>query len=157
MDQDSKDLLKRNLFVQGLKLRWQEQVLPSAETFADALHQARAAEEQDRQLGEMHLTRGGLPRPKGQPDKVQRRGEPPAAVRERDTLAPPNPSTGKCFRYKSTRHKARDCPQRKPPGEAHGCDGSRAGSNLAVLADPAASECLDRQCQRLRGMDHSRV
>ncbi len=97
MDQDSKDLLKRDLFVQGLKLHWQEKVLPSAETFADALHQARAAEEQDRQLGEMHPTRGGLPRPEGQPDKVQRRGEPPAGVRERDTLAPLKPKYGKVF------------------------------------------------------------
>ena len=29
-------------------------MLPSATTFADALHQARTAEEQEKQLGEMH-------------------------------------------------------------------------------------------------------
>ena len=54
MDQESKKLLKRDLFVQGLLLRWQEKVLPSAKTFNDALYQARTAEEQERQLSEMH-------------------------------------------------------------------------------------------------------
>ena len=46
--------LKRDLFVQGLLLKWQEKVLPSAVTFADPLHQAWTAEEQEKQLGEMH-------------------------------------------------------------------------------------------------------
>ena len=54
MDQESKELLKRDLFVQGLLLKWQEKVLPSAKTFNDALYQARTAEEQERQLSEMH-------------------------------------------------------------------------------------------------------
>ena len=45
MDDESKELLRRDLFVQGLRYKWQEKVLPSAETFADALYQAQAAEE----------------------------------------------------------------------------------------------------------------
>ena len=56
MDSESKQMLKRDLFVQGLRLKWQEKVLPSAETFADALHQARAVEEQEKQLYELHKT-----------------------------------------------------------------------------------------------------
>ena len=44
MDHTSKELLKRDLLVLGLALKWQEKVLPSVATFADALHQARAAE-----------------------------------------------------------------------------------------------------------------
>ena len=52
-------VLKRDVFVQGLLLKWQEKVLPSATTFADALHQARTAEEQERQLGLMHHGGGG--------------------------------------------------------------------------------------------------
>ena len=40
MDEDSRNMLKRDLFVQGLLLKWQEKVLPSAETYVDALHQA---------------------------------------------------------------------------------------------------------------------
>ena len=55
MDPESKDLLKRDLFVQGLRMKWQEKVLPSAETFTDALYQARVAEEQERQLAELHM------------------------------------------------------------------------------------------------------
>ena len=46
MDVASRKLLKRDLFVQGLLMKWQEKVLPSANSFVDALHQARAAEEQ---------------------------------------------------------------------------------------------------------------
>ena len=54
MDQASKDMLKRDLFVQGLLWKWQEKVLPSANTFDDALYQARIAEEQERQLSDLH-------------------------------------------------------------------------------------------------------
>ena len=46
MDENSKEMLKRDFFVQGLWLKWQEKVLPSAKTFDEALHQARAAEQQ---------------------------------------------------------------------------------------------------------------
>ena len=56
MNPESKDLLKRDLFVIGLKLKWQEKVLPSAEDFGDCCHQARAAEEQERQLNKIHQT-----------------------------------------------------------------------------------------------------
>ena len=57
MDLASKELLKMDLFIQGLSLMWQEKVLPSAATFADALHQACAAEEQDTLLGDLHRRR----------------------------------------------------------------------------------------------------
>ena len=33
MDESSKNMLKRDFFVQGLWLRWQEKVLPSAKSF----------------------------------------------------------------------------------------------------------------------------
>ena len=54
VDMTFKEILKRDIFVQGLLLKWQEKVLPSAMSFADALYQARAAEEQEQQLGAMH-------------------------------------------------------------------------------------------------------
>ena len=44
MDDSSRELLKHDVFVQGLLLKWQNKVLPSTSTFRDALHQARAAE-----------------------------------------------------------------------------------------------------------------
>ena len=56
MDVASRELLKRDLFVQGLLMKWQEKVLQSANSFDDALHQARAAEEQKKQLLEIHDT-----------------------------------------------------------------------------------------------------
>ena len=56
-DEESKQLLRRDLFVQGLLLKRQEKVLPSsATTFADTLYKARMVEEQDRQLAQMHQT-----------------------------------------------------------------------------------------------------
>ena len=58
MDQKSKDLLKGNLFMLGLRMKWQEKILPSVKNFSDCLHQARAAEEQERQLTELHQLRG---------------------------------------------------------------------------------------------------
>ncbi len=51
VDSAFKSVLKRDLFVQGLLLKWQEKVLPTTTTFADALHLVQAAEEQERQLG----------------------------------------------------------------------------------------------------------
>ena len=54
MDEGSKEMLKRDFFVQGLLLKWQEKVLPSSKTFSDVLHQARAAEQQKRQLIKLH-------------------------------------------------------------------------------------------------------
>ena len=42
--------------MQGLWLKWQEKVLPSAKTFHDALHQAHAAEQQEKQLSSLHCS-----------------------------------------------------------------------------------------------------
>ena len=49
-DREWMRVLARDLFIQGLLLKWQEKVLPSAETFADALYQARTMEEQSMQF-----------------------------------------------------------------------------------------------------------
>ena len=58
MDLESKALLKRDSFVQGLLLKWQEKVLSSAKSFTDTLHQARVAEEQECQLAAIHKSSG---------------------------------------------------------------------------------------------------
>ena len=54
MDTESKEMLKWDLFDQGLLLKWQKKVFPSADSFDDALYQARAAEEQEKELSELH-------------------------------------------------------------------------------------------------------
>ena len=56
IDRAFRRTLKRDLFVQGLILKWQEKVLPTAENFTEALYQARTAEEQERQLAEIHTS-----------------------------------------------------------------------------------------------------
>ena len=52
---------KHDLFTQGLKLRWQETVLPSAMRIADDLHLGWAAEEQKKQLSELHSSQPSGP------------------------------------------------------------------------------------------------
>ena len=54
MDEESKQLLKGDFFVQGLLLKWQEVLPSSAAMFADALYKASTVEEQDKQLTQMH-------------------------------------------------------------------------------------------------------
>ena len=54
MNMASRATLKQDLFVQGLLLKWQEKVLPSADTFEDALFQVRVQEEQQRDLTHLH-------------------------------------------------------------------------------------------------------
>ena len=73
MDEEARERLKQDLFVQGLQYHWQEKVLLTATTFCDALYQARANEEQAKQLSHLqkqHELRGnsarsstGLPSP----------------------------------------------------------------------------------------------
>ena len=110
MDQESKDLLKRDLFVLGLKMKWQEKVLPSAQIFADSLHQARTAEEQERQLNKHH-------RPHSSSGSAPTHSN-PAGSTGSHTGHPSNTSRPpRCRECGSTRHKQRDCPQRRPPTE----------------------------------------
>ena len=54
MDSESKPLLKRDLFTQGLLCKCQEKISPSASTFHDVLFQARATEDQEHTLCELH-------------------------------------------------------------------------------------------------------
>ena len=55
MDGSRKEMLKRDFFMQGLWLKCQEKVLPSAKIF-HALHQACAAEQQEKQLSSLHCS-----------------------------------------------------------------------------------------------------
>ena len=132
MDLASKELLKRDLFIQGLSLKWQEKVLPSAATFADALHQARAAEEQDTLLGELHR---GRP-----PDKSSDKPPPSRSSSQNRSVGGGDSERGSDLRTSDTRrgvrprrryichslqHRAYECPQRNAPSEASGQDRSR--------------------------------
>ena len=117
MDLESKALFKRDLFVQGLLLKWQKKVLSSAESFPDALHKARVAEEQERHLAAMHKSSDSShskhqSRPAATVETVQKQDPPSQQQSDRRGGFP-------CSKCGSRRHKTRtrDCPQRKPPGE----------------------------------------
>ncbi len=138
IDESSKELLKRDVFVQGLLLRWQKKVLPSASTFADALHQARAAEQQELQLAKMHPTTPRVPfKPKAVPDRKAPPSDPP-----RDDKPPSRTRRElKCF---ECGHKWRDCPLRKPtetPGRP---------KDTSTRAITTVAETLDERCNRLQ-------
>ena len=98
MDESSKELLKHDVFVQGLLLKWQKKVLPSTSTFSDALHQARAAEQQEHQLSRMH------PPPKAAPDHKTPSASPTEPPRK-DKPTVRSRRDPKCFECGSTSHK----------------------------------------------------
>ncbi len=149
MDQASKE--KRDLFIQGLSLRWQEKVVPSASTFADALHKARVVEEHDRQLAEIH--KGRMDR--GDKSFLKKAVKPTLkAVTPSDS--PPKVQQGRgCFKCGSLRHRAYACPQRKPPTETPG-KAAPAPSNQVTGA-----ELLDQRCAQLQAelaeVEHRRM
>ncbi len=163
MDSDTKELLKRDLFVQGLRLKWQEKVLPSAKTFTDALRQARAAEEQERQLTTLHRpgARPGESSSHTSPKVLQPRketsesGEAASKSGETGRLEARRPQGGlQCFQCGSNNHKARECPQRKPPSETPGkvrTTSTHLASNSAIsTSKPQGIETLEDRCQRLQ-------
>ena len=166
MDQASKDMLKRDLFVQGLLWKWQEKVLPSANTFDDALYQARIAEEQERQLSDLHRRDQGSGRqftpqrkePTSPPaeDKVgdssgtsSRSG---SAQQQAGSDAKPQQRPFKaweCRKCFGIGHKAKDCPQKNPPTETP----ARVSTSMVTASRPASGqteESLEQRCQRLR-------
>ena len=158
LDQGFKEVLKRDLFVQGLLLKRQEKVLPSAKTFADALYQARTVEEQ--QLLEMHWKEA--PTSRSQPPKdlsmvVAPKG---SVERQEDTSSSGKlPSAGRgqdksrvqCYRCHGFGHLSQNCPLKRPSSEATGASTSQRSNparSSAIRAD--SSEPLHDRCQRLQ-------
>ena len=123
MDQASKGMLKRDLFVQGLMWKWQEKVLPSANSFDDALYQARVAEEQERQLSDLHrrdlvpskhftLQRKrppSLPGGDKEPSRITLKPEGAQPQSGGGASTQPKPFRGKCRKCFGFGHKMRDC------------------------------------------------
>ena len=164
MDEESKELLKRDLFVQGLRLKWQERVLPSAATFADALHQARAAEEQERQLAELHKAKpnkkesSGSSMPPKQTPKYY-----PSRTHGSETTTPSENSNHKpgvkssrpraqiqCYSCGGFGHRAAQC-RRRSPSEATGRSGrGEVATNQVGSTDTRPAEHLSEKCQRLQ-------
>ena len=146
--------LKRDLFVQGLILKWQEKVLPTAENFTEALYQARTAEEQERQLAEIHKREALRPFPSrpqvGAPEKSgddKAGGKPlvggkPAWENAQKGQGPGNRRQLRCFKCYGLGHFSKDCPMRKAPPEAR-------GSCSAVTEEEAAGSDMDSEFERL--------
>ena len=147
MDQASKEMLKRDLFVQGLLLKWQEKVVPSALTFADALHQARLAEDQDQQLSELHQGRPQEPKkPTEKPhSQGERRDAPARGEDSRDQRGLARGSGPRCFKCGSRGHKLATCPQRGRPREA---PGREQATSSAITVAPG--ETLEDRSRRLQ-------
>ena len=143
MDESSKELLKRDVFVQGLLLKWQTKVLPSASTFSNALHQARAAEQQERQLSRMHPPPRPTLKSRVAPDHKTLSAPPTEPPRE-DKPTGRSKRDPKCFECGSTSHKWRECPLRKPtetPGKV---------KDASTKTVTMATESLDERCKRLQ-------
>lgn len=125
MDHVSKEVLKHDLFVQGLILKWQEKVLPSAATFADTLHQVHAAKEHAKQFNEIHKgsakanTLRGTNGIGGGPFELW--SNPSKAAEQVNSVpASPAPMRGQCHGCGSLRQRVWDCPQCQLLSEARG-------------------------------------
>ena len=142
MDQALKELLKRDLFVQGFTYKWQEKVLPSASSFGDALHQARLAEEQHKQLNELYSRHST---DKVQPRKPSGKEESSKDGNSETTRPVPPKDIWHCTICGSLHHKARDCRQRQHSSEAPGRDRTRTSTSSVITA-----ETLEDHCKRLQ-------
>ena len=115
MDESSCAILKRDLFIQGLLLKWQEKALPSADTFADALYQARSMDEQSKQLSKMHASGGG------QRESPHSTKKPQEEISTRQSQHQyPKETNKKCHHCGSTKHFIRDCPMKRAQTETPG-------------------------------------
>ena len=152
MDEASKEMLKRDFFVQGLQLKWQEKVLPSAETFSAALHQARAAEQQEEQLSKIHPS-GRAMRPAGSTTPSAPRLSTPVPSRERtDVTGRRSRRPGTCYECGGSDHKWRDCPKLKPTSETPGRRSNTRVTTTSsnITSSQGSSESLDDACHRLQ-------
>ena len=101
------------MFIQCLLLKWQEKVLPSAETFADALYQTM--EEQSKQLSKMHASGGSQCDPSHSTKKPQEQ----SLTRQSQDQCPKE-TNKKCHRCGSTKHFIRDCPMKRAQTDTPG-------------------------------------
>ena len=140
MDQASKELLKGDLYVLGLLLKWQEKMVPSAKTFEDALHQARLAEEQGQQMSAIQRDRGY-----GSSSRVSNNTE-NNSTSSQVTTPTPRPDAKACFKCGSRHHKATQCPLDQPPAETP----RRSQQSTNAIGMTVEAETLDARCTRLR-------
>ena len=106
------------MFTQGLLRKWQEKISSSADTFHDVLFQARAAEEQENTLLELH----GPVLLKHTSAPPRRSIRPPDTDRTQQSAYRPSwpRQQGACFSCGKLGHVQKNCPLSKPPPEATG-------------------------------------
>jgi len=157
MDESSKEMLKRDFFVQGLWLKWQEKVLPSAKTFHDALHQARAAEQQEKQLSSLHHSGAGVKLDSNvKPLSSIRSQRTPVTFQKESKVTKPEHTAkkskvpGLCYECRGPGHHWRECPERKQPTETPGRSRTSQRATSSAVTSATSRETLEDRCQRLR-------
>jgi len=134
--------------------KWQEKVLPSTNTnsFDNALYQARIAEEQERQLSDLHrrdlvsskhfaLQRKKSPSLPAGDKESSRTSSKPEGVQQQSgggASTKPKPFKGICHKCLGFGHKMRDCPQRDPPSETP----AHVSTSMVTANRPASDQAI---------------
>ena len=135
--------------MQGLK--WQEKVLPSAKTFHDVLHQARAAEQQEKQLSSLHhsgsatkLSSNAKPMASARTQKTSVTFQRENRLAKQDTVPKKSKVSGLCYECHGPGHHWCDCPERKSPSEAPGRNRAGQQATSSVVSATPSHEMLPK-------------
>lgn len=110
-------------------------------------------EEQDKQLAEIHKNRVDRSADKPPPKKGTK--PPEGGTEKHSPVDAPAKAQGRgCFRCGSQRHRARECPHWKPPGEA---SGRLAPSNQVVASDETLDVRYAELQAELAEIEHRRM
>ena len=141
MDDESKQLLKQDLFVQGLLLKWQEKVLPSS---------AATLRMPYKKLGSWRSKTNSLHLSKTTP-ATESSGRRSTTTSTFENWSQP------CHQCGSCRHRVLDCPQKRPPSETPGCSVPLTRQQWSLVMDDVSHSLRSLPLSMSAVIKHTRI